>query len=123
MNLITARCLQGQIEGVCHILSPHGRAELPRDDVAAVVVQNRAEVEPAPPQNLEIGKVGLPQLVDRRCLVLELVCSFQHDERRAGDQVQPSLRQLGYAVVAKQEVLSPSASQNVKAAQSEGYAY
>ncbi len=93
------------------------------DDIAAVIVQDRAEIEPAPPQNLEIGKVGLPQLVDGRCLVLELVRSFQHDERRAGDQVQPSLRQLGYAVVAKQEVHSPSTSQNVKAAQSEGYVY
>lgn len=37
-----------------------GRAELLRDDVAAVIVQDRAEIEPPPVQNLEAGKVGLP---------------------------------------------------------------
>ena len=87
MNLITARCLQRQIEGVCHILSAHGRAELPRDDVAAVIVQHRAEIEPAPANYLDVGKVGLPQLVDGRCLMLELIRGFQHDECGAGDQV------------------------------------
>jgi hypothetical protein len=30
------------------------------DDVAAVIVQDRAEIEPALAQNLEVGKVGLP---------------------------------------------------------------
>jgi hypothetical protein len=41
-------------------------------DVAAVIVQDRAEIEPAPAQNLEVGKVSLPELVDGRGFVFEL---------------------------------------------------
>ncbi len=87
MHLITAGGLQGQIQCVRHILHAHGRAQLPGDDVAAIIVQDRAEIEPPPADHLEIGEVGLPKLVDRRCFVLELIGGFQHDESRAGDQI------------------------------------
>jgi len=56
-----------------------------RDNVEAGIVQDFVEAEPA--ENLAIGKVGLPKFVDGRCFMLELICRFQHDERRAGDQV------------------------------------
>ena len=42
---------------------------------------------PAPANDLEVGKVCLPQLVGRRGLVLELAGGFHDDEVRAGDQV------------------------------------
>jgi hypothetical protein len=71
MNLVAAGCLQRQVQRIGHIFSPHGRAELPRDDVAAVVVEGRAEIEPTPPKDLDVGEVGLPKLVDCRRLVLE----------------------------------------------------
>ncbi len=87
MHLITSRCLQRQVQRVGHIFSPHGRAELPGDNVAAVIVEDRAEIEPAPSQYLELGEVGLPKLVDGRCFVLELIGRLQDNERRAGDQV------------------------------------
>ena len=60
VDLIAARRLQCQIQSVGHILSPHVSAELPRDDVSAVIVQDCAEIEPASTDNLEIGEVGLP---------------------------------------------------------------
>ena len=56
----TSRCLQSQYEGIGHILRPHGRTELPGDDVARVVVQDRRWIEPAPADDLEVGEVGLP---------------------------------------------------------------
>ena len=46
-----------------------------------------AEIKPAPTQNLQIGKIGLPKLVYGRCLMLKFIRGFQHDESRAGDQV------------------------------------
>ena len=38
------------------------------------------EVEPAPADDLEIGKVGLPQLVHRRGLVTELISRRHHSK-------------------------------------------
>ena len=87
MHLIAARRLQCEVQCVRHVFSPHVGAELPRDDVAAVVIENRAEIEPAPTENLDIGEVSLPKLVDGRRLVLELIGSLQDDEGGAGDQI------------------------------------
>ena len=85
VDLIATRRLQCQIQSVGHILSPHVSAELPRDDVAAVIVQDCAEVEPAPTDDFEIGEVGLPKLVDGCRFVFELTGGFNHDKGWAGD--------------------------------------
>ena len=68
-------------------MCPHVSAELPRDDVAAVIVQDCAEVEPAPAENLEISEVGLPKLINGRGFIFELAGRFDDDEGRAGNQV------------------------------------
>ena len=52
-------------ERVCHIFRPHVGAQFPRDDIAAVIIQDRAEIEPAPADDLQISEVSLPELVDR----------------------------------------------------------
>jgi hypothetical protein len=44
-----------------------------------------SEIKPNPVQHLDVVKVGLPELVDRRRLVLELAGCLDDDERRAGD--------------------------------------
>ena len=87
VNLVAAGSLQSQVQGIRDILSPHIGAKLPRDDVAAVIVQDRAEIEPTPPQHFEIGEVGLPKLVDGCCLVFEFVGGLEHNEGGTGDQV------------------------------------
>ena len=85
MNLVTAGCLQCEIQRICYVLGPHVGAQLPRDDITAVIVQNRAEIEPAPSQYLDVGEVGLPKLIDRSRFVFELIGCFDDDECRAGD--------------------------------------
>src|SRR6476620_6791258 len=60
---------------------------LPCNDVAREVVKNRRQVEPTPTGHLQVSEVGLPKLVRRRRLVLELVGSLHHDEGRTGDQI------------------------------------
>ena len=87
VHLIAAGCLQCEVQRVGDVLSPHVGAELPGDDVAAVIVEDRAEIEPTPAQNLDIGEVGLPKLVDGRRLVLELIGSLEDDEGGTGDQI------------------------------------
>jgi hypothetical protein len=52
-----------------------------------VVVEDRGEIEPPPAHDLEIGEVGLPELVGPGGLVLELVRGTDHDMRRRGDEV------------------------------------
>jgi hypothetical protein len=47
MNLIAAGRLKGQIQRVGDVLGPHVCAKFPRDDVPAVIVQDRAEIEPS----------------------------------------------------------------------------
>lgn len=86
-RVVTARRLQGQVQCVRHILGPDVCAKLSGDDIAAGIVENRTEVEPAPSQNLDMSEVCLPKLVDGRRLVLELIGSLQEDEGRTGDQV------------------------------------
>ena len=87
MDLITPRGFQSQIQRIGHVLGPHVSAEFPRDDVATVIVQDRAEIKLTPANDLEIGEVCLPKLVDSRSFVFELTGSFDHDEGWAGDQV------------------------------------
>ncbi len=85
VHLITARCLQCEVQRVGHILCPHVRAKLPGHDVAAEIIKDCAEIKLAPAQNLNVGKVRLPKLIDGCCFVFELVCGLEHDEGRAGD--------------------------------------
>ena len=59
---------------------PGSGAELPRDNVATVIIKDRAEIKPTPANDLEIGEVRLPQLIDGRGFVFELVCSFDRRE-------------------------------------------
>jgi hypothetical protein len=56
LDPVAARCLQGQLEGLRHIVRPHGRAQLPGDDVAGVVVEDGRQIEPAPADDLEVGE-------------------------------------------------------------------
>ena len=52
-----------------------------------VVVEDGRQVEPAPPCDLEIGEVRLPELVRRRRLVPERIGRLDNDEGRTGDQI------------------------------------
>ena len=87
MNLVTARRPQSEVQCIGHVLSPHVVAKLPGDDVAARVVEDRTEIEPAPAEDLDVGEVCLPKLVDGRRLVLELIARLQDDEGGTGDQI------------------------------------
>ena len=60
MYLIVAKCLQREVSRGRHIFSPHVDALLPGNDVAAVIVEDRAEIEPPPPKDLDVGEVRLP---------------------------------------------------------------
>src|SRR5262245_3123235 len=65
----------------------HRGAQLPGDDVAGEVVEDRRQVEQSPADNLEIGEVRLPELLWCRRLVAELIRSLHHDEGGASDQI------------------------------------
>lgn len=78
---------QGQIERGGDVLRFHCRAELPGDNEAREVVQHGGEIVPAPARNLEVGKVGLPELVGRGGLVLERLGCFGDDVGRAGNKI------------------------------------
>src|SRR5262245_16677546 len=86
-SLAAPRCGESQFQGVRDVIRLHGRTQLVGDDVTREVVQDRAEIEPAPTDDLEIGEVGLPELVRRRGLVLELIRRLHHDEGWTDDQV------------------------------------
>ena len=76
-----------QIECGRDVLRFHRRAELPGDNEAREVVQHGREVVPAPARDLEIGEVGLLELVGRRGLVPEFLGRFDDDVSRAGDKI------------------------------------
>src|SRR6266576_3528678 len=64
--------IQRHFERGGDVLGLHRGAQLPGDDVAGEVVEDRRQVEPSPADNLEISEVRLPELVWCRCLVAEL---------------------------------------------------
>ena len=78
---------QRQIECGRDVLRFHRRAELPGDNEAREVVDHGREIVPAPSRDLEIGEVGLPELVGRRGLIPELFGRFDDDVSRAGDKI------------------------------------
>ena len=78
---------QRQIERGGDVVGAHRGAELPGDDIAREVVEDGREIIPAPAGDLQVGEVGLPELVRRRRLVLELGRRLDDDVGRAGDQV------------------------------------
>ena len=80
---------QRQIERGGDVLRFHRRTELPGDNEAREVVQHGGEIAPAPARDLEIGEVGLPELVGRRGLVLEFLGRFDDDVGRTGDKSRP----------------------------------
>ena len=87
VGVLATRCLQGHIERLGNVLSLHRRTQLPGDDVARVIIEHRGEVHPAPPDDLEVGKVCLPHLVRACCLGMELISRFDHGVSWAGDQI------------------------------------
>lgn len=87
-GLIATGRRQCQFDRVRHITSPHVGAELPRDDVAAVIVQDCAEIIPTPADNLEVREVCLPHLVDGGGFVCELISGLDHHVIWRGDQIR-----------------------------------
>jgi hypothetical protein len=57
------------------------------DDIAAVIVQDRAEIDLAPTDDLQICEVRLPELVYGCGLVFERARRLYNDEGWAGDQI------------------------------------
>ena len=57
------------------------------DDEAREVVEYGGEIVPAPAGNLEVGEVGLPELVGRRGLMFERLCRLDDDIGRTGDEI------------------------------------
>ena len=84
---VATRSRQGEVQRVGDVLGSHVGAQLPGDDVAREVVEHGRQIHPAPPDDLEVGEVGLPHLVRPRGFRVELIGSLDHDIGRAGDQV------------------------------------
>ena len=54
------------------------RNTLPRseDDVEAIIVEDSAEIEPAPSEDLDIGEISVPELIDRCVLPLNSLAAL-----------------------------------------------
>ncbi len=63
LDLRDTRLRQGVVEHRLHVARRHPSLQLPRNDVATVVVQDGQQVVPAPAHHLQVREVGLPQLV------------------------------------------------------------
>jgi len=86
-RVIAARGCQSQLNRIRHVFSPHVGAKLPSNDIATVIIEDRAEVIPTPANDLEVGKVGLPHLVYGNGFIFELGGSFDHHMGWCSDQI------------------------------------
>ena len=87
IGLVATRCLQGELQGLGDVAACHAGAQLPGDHIAREVIQNGGQIHPAPANDLQVRKIGLPLLIDGRGLVLELTGGLHDNEGRTGDQV------------------------------------
>jgi hypothetical protein len=78
---------QGDRQCVRDIGRGHGRAQLPGQDVAREVVEHGRQIEPAPTDHPQVGKVGLPELMGGGGWLSEGIGRLHQDEGGAGDQV------------------------------------
>ena len=72
---------------VSHVLSVHVGAEIPGDNVAAVIIQDRDEILPSPADDFQDGEVSRPHLVDGGGFVRKLVGRFDHHIIGCSDRV------------------------------------
>ena len=87
IGLIASRSFERHVQGLGNVGRLHCRTKFPADDVAGEVIQDGRQIHPAPANDLEVSKVGLPQLIDRRSLIFELIGRFENNERRTGNQI------------------------------------
>src|SRR4030067_1648785 len=64
-----------------------GPTQFPGQDITREVIQHRREEIPAPLNNFEIGKIGLPQLVDPGRGIDKFISGTDHREGWTGDQI------------------------------------
>ena len=62
-DALEAGTAQGDRQSVRDIGRGHGRTQLPGQDVAREVIQHGRQIEPAPTDYPEVGKIGLPELI------------------------------------------------------------
>ena len=84
---IDARRGPREVQRLHHIGRVPRRPQRPGQDVPRVVVEHRREVRPAPPDDMEIREVGLPELVGAVRGMGKRFRRREHDEGRTGDQV------------------------------------
>src|SRR5208282_5373332 len=78
---------QGHRQGVGDIGGGHGGAQLPGQDVAREVIEHGRQIEPAPADHPQVGKIGLPELIGCGGGMSEAVGRLNQDEGGTGDQV------------------------------------
>src|SRR3974377_778293 len=78
--------LQCNLQRVGHVSCRHGGAQLPGQDIAREVIEHSGQIEPAPTNDLQIGEVGLPNLVWSGRRIGEAVGRLHQDEGWASDQ-------------------------------------
>ena len=76
IDLATARSLQGKLQRVGDITGLHVGTQLPGNDIAGIIIMDSTEIEPAPANDLQIGKVSLPLLIDGGCLSLNSLATL-----------------------------------------------
>ena len=69
-NLIESGRVEHPVKRILHNTHHHAHAKLRGHDVEQEVVQHGGEIEPAPADDLQIGKVDLPQLAGRGGLMV-----------------------------------------------------
>jgi hypothetical protein len=93
MSLIAARRLQGEIQCFSNIARLHGRAQLPGDDIARVIIEDRRQVHPTPTNDLQINEVGLPQLIALRIMTTARACCSRASRTQSASSLGERLRQ------------------------------
>jgi len=86
-NLAQPGKLQRIIQCGGHIAGAHAGTQSPGGDKSRKVIQYRRQVIPSPADNLEVGEIGLPQLIHALARVLECLSGLHQDIRRAGYQI------------------------------------
>jgi hypothetical protein len=86
-GIANAGKLNGCLNRLLDLLGGHAGAQLPCQDISRIIIENSAQIVPAPVNNLKPGKVRLPQLIRCSGWIGELVLSRYNCVYRAGYQI------------------------------------
>ena len=88
MNVLNPGVVERDLKSILNIGGRHRRGQSPGQNVTGKIVQNGTQIVPPPTDDLELGEIRLPHLIDPFSRGLELITRSDQVKGRTGNEVE-----------------------------------